>query len=336
MTKGLDNQKKKRLLKAIAAFVIAAAAFVFLFFAYEVNSFHTQSYKESEANLIKMIAARELGKFPSILIDEDYLTLESMSIYENEMTNLRPLAKLKNLKKIVFYINAGSEIDFRPLAKFDKLKTLEIRTPNFIEGYSFLKFPIIKKEHWYGQIFSFFKKLKPAKSGPRSFNPGKLRELKQLESLAIYGFVLDNIDALANLINLKSLTFDNYPVISMSNKIFGEIKFPEEPVDMSPLANLTKLQYLNITNLIAGDYGFLKKLTQLKELEVINNQIGDMNDLAGLTNLEYLDLSDIKVEDVSVLKKLTGLKSLKLRKSSLSEKEIAELKEALPELTIKK
>ena len=252
------------------------------------------------------------------------------------MTNLRPLVKLPNLKKIVFYINAGSKYDFRPLAKFEQLKTLEIRTPNLAEGYSFLRFPMRKKVRWYGQIVSFFKRLKPARPGRKSFNLDRFGKLKQLESLTIHGFLLENVDALANLRNLESLTLENYPVL-LTNRIFTTVKYPEEPVDMSPLGNLTKLKYLKIADIIATDYGFLKKLPRLKELElIVGKQIGDMNDLAGLTNLEYLDITGIEAEDISVLKKLTGLKSLKLRASLLSDNEIAELKEALPGLKIEK
>ena len=305
------EMKKKRLLKYFAILMIVAAVVLLFVIAYESNSSRTQSYKESEANLVKMIAARELEQYPPILTAQDYLTLESMSIYENEMTNLRPLEKLPNLKKIVFYINAGSKYDFRPLAKFEKLKTLEIRTENLVEGYSFLKFPMTRKEHWYGRIISFFKRLKPAMPGQMSFNLDRLGKLKQLDSLVIGGFILENVDALANLTNLESLTLENYPVL-FANKYFTSIKYPEVPVDMSPLGNLTKLKNLKITNLISTDYSFLKKLPQLKELKLVGHQIGDMNDLAELTNLEYLDISGIKAEDVSVLKTLTGLKSLRM------------------------
>ena len=52
MAKGATNKKKRRLLKAFVSFVIAAAAFCLLVYAYEVNSSNSQSYIESEKEIV--------------------------------------------------------------------------------------------------------------------------------------------------------------------------------------------------------------------------------------------------------------------------------------------
>jgi len=56
--------------------------------------------------------------------------------------------------------------------------------------------------------------------------------------------------------------------------------------------------------------------------------------LAGLTALEDLDLSHNLISDISPLKELTGLKYLSLHNNPLSERDIKELKKALPNTEI--
>jgi hypothetical protein len=75
MTNKYPSQNRRRLLKIAGLFIIAAAAFLLLFFAYEVNSTRTQSYKESDVNLNIIVGARELNKFPISLTNDDFQKL---------------------------------------------------------------------------------------------------------------------------------------------------------------------------------------------------------------------------------------------------------------------
>ncbi|MEJ2646997.1 MAG: leucine-rich repeat domain-containing protein [Sedimentisphaerales bacterium] len=280
MVKLSSGRKKKRLSKITGSCVLAAAAALLLVFAYEFNSSRTQSYKESEANLNK-IAARELDKFPGSLTNEDFLRLESVRVYENELTNIKPLAKLKNLHTISFYVAPNHDLDFRPLGKLEKLKTLRICNGGgnvvnvSLPGKVVVFFPIRKKRHWYVKVFSFFRRLEPAHSKTKSFDPGQLRELRQLESLTIQEFYLRNFEALAALTNLEYLGLDS-----------TEIK------DINSLANLKNL----------------------RELDLSNTKVTDLNALKTLTGLKNLSLRDVSISDDEIAELQKALPGLKIQR----------------------
>ena len=100
--------------------------------------------------------------------------------------------------------------------------------------------------------------------------------------------------------------------------------------DVSPLASLTNLEWLYLSDNIGGmgtgvsDLSPLASLTNLKWLYLSDNRISDLNPLSALTNLERLDLSDnpnslshYGISDVSPLASLTNLKWLYLSSNDI-------------------
>ena len=81
--------------------------------------------------------------------------------------------------------------------------------------------------------------------------------------------------------------------------------------DLSPVANLDRLMSLTLYN---GDQPLdlspLSGLTNLVSLTLRNNRISDLTPLSGLKNLGYLDLEGNQITDVSPLAGLTGLERL--------------------------
>jgi len=117
---------------------------------------------------------------------------------------------------------------------------------------------------------------------------------------------------------------------------------PTAPVDISPLAGLTKLESLqmggvviddlsavsNMKNLIsltvfngeqALDLTPLAQLTNLEALTLRNNQIVDISALSGLVKLRYLDLEGNQISDVTPLARLTVLNRLFLSGNPISD-----------------
>ncbi len=86
--------------------------------------------------------------------------------------------------------------------------------------------------------------------------------LTNLEILNIYNLELSNLDGIEKLINLKSLDFH-----------FNNQKNPI--TDISPLAKLEKLEYLNIESNAITDISALKNLSNLNNLGLGNNFIYD-------------------------------------------------------------
>ena len=91
--------------------------------------------------------------------------------------------------------------------------------------------------------------------------------------------------------------------------------------DLSPLAGLTKLTYINIpTNGNITDLSPLRGLSKLTELHLWNNNITDLSPLSGLSNLRVLDVgSNDRLSDLSPLSNLTDLENLQLYYNSITD-----------------
>ena len=111
--------------------------------------------------------------------------------------------------------------------------------------------------------------------------------------------------------------------------------------DITPLAGLTKLQYLHLAgNKVAkidalkdltalsalylskneiSDIAPLAKLTKLSSLYLDGNKISDLKPLAGITRLSSLDLKENAIVDLSPLAKQTDLKMLFLQKNKITD-----------------
>jgi serine/threonine protein kinase len=104
--------------------------------------------------------------------------------------------------------------------------------------------------------------------------------------------------------------------------------------DISELAGLTNLGYLMLSFNNIIDISALAGLTNLEELNLSYNNIIDISTLAGLTNLEKLLLHSNNISDISALKGLTNLEALYLDDNPLTQSQVDELREALPNCTI--
>ena len=112
---------------------------------------------------------------------------------------------------------------------------------------------------------------------------------------------ISDVSPLANLTQLTYLNLDTTDVW-----------------DVSPLANLTQLTYLNLGNTVS-DVSPLANLTQLTTLYLHGSGVSDVSPLANLTQLTYLNLYGTAVSDVSPLSALTQLTWLSLRKTGVSD-----------------
>ena len=89
--------------------------------------------------------------------------------------------------------------------------------------------------------------------------------------------------------------------------------------DLTPLAELTKLEYLSLSENQLTDLTPLAKLTKLETLDLSRNQLIDLTPLARLTNLTSLNLMGNQLIDISPLARLTNLKVLYLRENQITD-----------------
>ena len=106
--------------------------------------------------------------------------------------------------------------------------------------------------------------------------------------------------------------------------------FPDQLSDVTPMAELTNLEFLTLIGTQVKDVRPLARLQNLKRLNLHETPVCEIEALAELTSLETLSLAQTRVNDVSPLANLKGLRFLDLRHTSVSEEEIDSLKRELP------
>lgn len=144
---------------------------------------------------------------------------------------------------------------------------------------------------------------------------------------------IHSLDALKYFTNLTYLGL-GYAVLNADD--------PAAPIDISPLAGMTKLESLQLGGLVIDDLSIvanmpnlksltvfggeklsdvtpLAKLTNLQALTLRSNLITDISPLSGLTNLIYLDLQANQITDVSALTGMTQLHRLFLSNNPITD-----------------
>jgi len=100
--------------------------------------------------------------------------------------------------------------------------------------------------------------------------------------------------------------------------------------DIAPLAQLTKLENLSLTDNNITSIAVLSGLKELNFLHLGGNLISDLAPLRGLTKLQTLYLDGNPVTDLSPLYGLTSLTTLSLKNIDIDQEQIKALKNALP------
>ena len=89
--------------------------------------------------------------------------------------------------------------------------------------------------------------------------------------------------------------------------------------DISCLSLCSQLRWLDLSDNEISDLSPLMDLQQLEQLKVAGNTVSDLRPLLGMTGLRRLDLSRCLVTDCSALSQLTGLIELDLSENELAD-----------------
>lgn len=153
---------------------------------------------------------------------------------------------------------------------------------------------------------------------------GKITSLKGLENC-------QNLEKIS--LNFSRVT-DISPLAILSKLKRLEISQTWILCDISPLANLTTLTYLNIDGNKVSDLSPLAKLTNLTYLNALYNPIEDVSVLANLINLQELWLNRLSLKNVSFLSNLPKLTSLWIAGCGLNDISIIKNCKNLKELDL--
>lgn len=103
---------------------------------------------------------------------------------------------------------------------------------------------------------------------------------------------------------------------------------------LDDLEKLEKLTSLKLSNNLITKLDFLKPLSSLVTLDLSDNNISDISVLSSMQSLRTLHLDNNKIEDFTPLYSLRKLTTLTISGMEISESQLKELKEALPDCVI--
>lgn len=113
-------------------------------------------------------------------------------------------------------------------------------------------------------------------------------------------------------------TYDDLSPVANLTKLEGLVAADNEVSDLRPLEKLLLLDQLMLAHTHVRDVTALGNLVNLTELSLDDTQVSDLGPLAKCTKLEKLSIKNTLVTDVSPLKGLTKLKSLNVQGTALN------------------
>ena len=144
-----------------------------------------------------------------------------------------------------------------------------------------------------------------------------LTRMIYLKELTIYNAVSDELSCLASLPELESLfitacapTKETLTTIASLEHLTALTIAQCELSDISPLANASKLEYLDLSYNSIRNVSPIGSLPVLNALYLAHNALTDVTDLSGLSSLETLDVSYNSLTTISPLTNNTALKNL--------------------------
>ncbi len=103
-------------------------------------------------------------------------------------------------------------------------------------------------------------------------------------------------------------------------KALASLELPDNEIeDLSPLADLERLQLLDLSGNRIRNIGPLETLKALQYLNLENNQVEDLAPVAGLANMRSLYLTGNRIRDAKPVAKLTKLWSLYLGQNQIED-----------------
>lgn len=248
-------------------------------------------------------------------IEVDYLaTSKTVTIagkeYETDITNLDISVHEKKLtktdRKNIGKLKKLEELTFRGYGDGAVLKDLSfLKNCKKLKKLKIIKYSI-EDYSALGELSSFTD-LTFLNTSLTKNNAKQIGKLKNLRSLSIWDYSGEDLSALKNLTKLESLLLATESNYSSNKDLSKDLSFIKKMKNLKELdlfvGYATKLPSL-------GDLTKLEKLRVTCDYYAINGKIKTISGLDKLKNLKVLDLCDLMGFSVSDLSALAGLKNL--------------------------
>ena len=262
-----------------------------------------------------------------------------MDLSSNSISNLTPLANLTNLNDL--YISNNLTSDLSPISNLD-LTRLDLSYTGTCPGLSLA--PLAGMSNMTTLYIS----------DCAVSSLSTLANFTNLSRLSLYNTSISDISALSGLTDLLVVDIANNPISNITpltnltnamqisiggsataNKLLDNSDLAQLSsltanlkrlyingsviTDISPLANMTGLQYLTLDSSSISNISPLSSLSQLVSLSVERNQITNISPLAGLTSLTTLRIGNNQITNISPLAGLTNLTSLNMGNNQIAD-----------------
>ena len=158
-----------------------------------------------------------------------------------------------------------------------------------------------------------------------------LADLTRLSELHVTFNKVSDLTPLQGMVGLRELWLTHNPTSDLSPlRGFHQLELlsiggPDHVVsDVSPLGELTNLEFLNAVNLGITDLSLVSGLAQLSFLSVPDNPVSDLSPLREMPNLRSVDVGGTEVRDLSPLSDHV-LDSLDISRTRLTLQDVSDL-----------
>ena len=246
--------------------------------------------------------ARALDKKPEDVSREDHGKVTDLDLSDTNVADLHPLKGLKRLGWL--YLSNTQVADLQPLKGMTSLKRLDL-------------------------------------SGTQVADLEPVKGLTGLQWLDLSGTQVADLQPLKGMTSLGWLSLDNTQVANLQplkglTSLQGLNLANTQVADLQPLKGMTSLEVLDLAGTQVADLQPLEGLTSLQRLSLAGTQVAHLQPLKGMTSLQVLHLQNTQVAHLQPLKGMTSLQGLSLAGTPVADEEVAELRAALPQLTIRR
>ena len=125
----------------------------------------------------------------------------------------------------------------------------------------------------------------------------------------------------SNIMNLTGIEYaKNLELLYLGSEYNGEENVNRNNIlDFTPIAGLTNLLKLDLSQCSLSDASFLSELINMEVLHLQQNKLTDISSLSGMNQLVALDIGNNPTPDISALAGLVNLKNLSLYNTSISD-----------------
>ena len=268
------------------------------------------------------IEAPPAAKIKDLTGLEHATQLAALSLWHNEVVDVRPLSGLTQLALIDLRENAV--VDVRPLSVLTQLSVLNLQS-NQISDVSALEALVNLSELFLEgnpiTDLTPLRRLKSKNPGVKiDIDIGAVTTVVSEETWMPDANLRAKVREASGLAEGDVLTKDAMQSLTELNaSVAWDAEASEKISDLTGLEHATQLTLLYLGRNELSDISALSGLSQLTTLYLSGNELSDISALSGLSQLTTLYLESTAISDISVLSGLTQLSALYLSDNEISD-----------------